>query len=204
MAEESRSTRSTRRQYNRIAPVYDFVEGLMERRSFRRWRELLWNRVGGGNVLEVGVGTGKNLPYYPADATMTAIDFSEKMLRRARAKAERDKVNVRLLLMDVENLQFPDNTFDAVAATFVFCSVPHPMRGLQEIARVCKPGGRVILLEHVLSRIPRLARLEHWMGAHMEPDTLFNGRQIIKGREGNRHLVSDPLSGDDDRFRRFG
>lgn len=82
---------------------------------------------------------------------MTAIDFSEKMLARARQRAEKQGVGVRLQQMDVQDLEFQDNTFDSIAASFVFCSVPDPVRGLTELERVCKPGGKVVLLEHVLS-----------------------------------------------------
>lgn len=151
MTIESRVTEATKRRYNRIAPIYDLMEGLVERSRYNNWRELLWSKVGAGKILEVGVGTGKNFPYYPANAEITAIDFSEEMLSRAIEKAEKQKVKVNLQQMDVQNLCFEDNTFDTVVATFVFCSVPDPIKGLMEIGRVCKSGGKVLLLEHVLS-----------------------------------------------------
>ncbi|MBI2860666.1 MAG: class I SAM-dependent methyltransferase [Chloroflexi bacterium] len=151
-------TAAARGRYNRIAPVYDIMESLMERR-FKEWRKLLWSKVEGGNVLEIGVGTGKNFPYYPAGASITAVDFSEKMLTRAQEKAVRYRVKVSLREMDAQHLDFPDNTFDTVVATFVFCSVPDPVRGLIEAARVCRPGGKVVLLEHVLSANRFLAGL---------------------------------------------
>ena len=81
----------------------------------------------------------------------TAVDFSDKMLEHAKDKVSKYKVKVRLYQADVQNLEFPDNTFDTVVASFVFCSVPDPIRGLMEIERVCRPGGKVALLEHVLS-----------------------------------------------------
>ena len=112
---------------------------------------MLWSKVEGGNILEIGAGTGKNFPHYPPNAEITAIDFSERMLARARKRAEKQKVEVRLQQMDVQNLEFEDNTFDTVVASFVFCSVPDPLRGLKEVERVCRPGGKVLLLEHVLS-----------------------------------------------------
>jgi len=145
------ATDLARRRYNRIAPVYDLLEGLVERSRYRQWRQLLWSKVTGKRVLEVGVGTGKNFPYYPAEAEVTAIDFSEKMLARAREKARKQKVKVNLLPMDVQKMEFPDNSYDTVVATFVFCSVPDSIKGLMEVERVCQPGGKVLLLEHVLS-----------------------------------------------------
>ncbi len=151
MPTESKATEIIKKRYNRIAPLYDFMEGLVERSRYSKWRELLWSKVEGPHILEVGVGTGKNFPYYPADAEITAIDFSEKMLRRAEDRARQQKIKVHLQPMDVQNLEFADNTFDTVTASFIFCSVPDPVRGLMEVGRVCKPEGKVVLLEHVLS-----------------------------------------------------
>ncbi len=148
---ETKVTEAARRRYNRIAPVYDLMESIVERSRYSRWRQVLWSKVEGKDILEVGVGTGKNFPYYPENADVTAIDFSEKMLSRAREKAQGQGLKVHLFQMDVQNLEFEDNTFDTVVASFVFCSVPDPVRGLMEVERVCKPGGKVVLLEHVLS-----------------------------------------------------
>ena len=152
MLSESKATEIAKRRYNRIALLYTaLIDGLIERSRSSRWRELLWSKVEGTHILEVGVGTGKNFPYYPADAEITAIDFSEKMLNYARDKARKQGVRVHLRQMDVQNLQYEDNTFDTVVASFAFCSVPEPLCGLIEVKRVCKPEGRVVLLEHVLS-----------------------------------------------------
>lgn len=148
---ENKAAEAAKRRYNRIAPVYDFMESLVERSRYSKWREMLWSKVDGTHILEVGVGTGKNLPYYPEDIEITAIDFSERMLSRARDKARKQKNKINLRQMDVQNLEFEDNTFDTVLASFVFCSVPDPVRGLVEVERVCKLGGKVLLLEHVLS-----------------------------------------------------
>lgn len=148
---EDKASEIAKRRYNRIAPFYDFMEGFIERSRYSKWRELLWRKTEGNHILEVGVGTGKNFPYYPADAEITAIDFSERMLTRAKERAKRQKIKVHLQQMDVQNLEFEDNIFDTVVASFVFCSVPNPVRGLMEIERVLKPGGKVALLEHVLS-----------------------------------------------------
>ncbi len=158
----SPDTERTRRAYDRSALWYDIEEWLPEKLAFRNWRKRLWKLVPGGEVLEVGVGTGRNLPYHGKNMHVTAIDLSPKMLRRAEARAKRDDIPVSLLTMDAQALDFPDAQFDAAAATFVFCSVPDPVLGLSEVRRALKPGGRVYLLEHVLSHKPVLG----WLMRH--------------------------------------
>jgi phosphatidylethanolamine/phosphatidyl-N-methylethanolamine N-methyltransferase len=145
------------KRYDRLAPYFDGLEAMMEGLFFRSWRKKLWESVAGPHILEVGVGTGKNFDYYPAGARITAIDFSPKMLEQARNKKHRKQVDVELELMDVQSLHYASNSFDTVIGSFVFCSVPAPMKGLKELHRVCKPGGRVLLLEHVISSRAALA-----------------------------------------------
>lgn len=142
-----------RRKYDRIARVYDVLESPMEGLSFGRLRRDLLSRVR-GRVLEVGVGTGKNLPHYPAGADLTGIDVSPRMLERASAKARALGIRPALRVMDVERMDFPGGTFDTTVSTFVFCSVLHPREGLGEIRRVLKRGGRALFLEHVRSAKP--------------------------------------------------
>jgi len=148
-----------KKRYDRIAPYFDGLEAMMEGLFFKKWRERLWAKVDGHHILEVGVGTGKNFDYYPKDARITAIDFSEEMLKQAALKKDRKNTNVELELMDVQSLPFADNSFDTVICSFVFCSVPLPVKGLKELYRVCKPGGQVLLLEHVLSSNPVMAAI---------------------------------------------
>ena len=146
MKDNGKATYETRKRYDRTALIYDLMEGLIERSRYSSWRRLLWSKVEGENILEIGVGTGKNFSCYPKDAGITAIDFSEKMLTRAQRKSGRENISVNLLRMDVQDMEFEDNTFDTVIGSFVFCSVPDPVRGLKEVKRVVKPGGKVVLM----------------------------------------------------------
>ena len=151
-------TSTIKKRYDRISRIY----GLMDRSmgsAANKWRSKLFSMVQGPKVLEVGVGTGANLPYYPGDLKVTGIDFSPGMLHYAREKAQQLGSPVELLEMNVESLEFPDNTFDTVLTTCVFCSVPNAVKGLQEIHRVLQPEGRLVMLEHVLSRRPGIRQL---------------------------------------------
>ena len=182
MSTEDKATETAKRRWNRTAGFYDYMMAFMERVRLRKYRRLLWSSVESSRVLEIGVGTGKNFPYYPADAEITAVDFSEKMLGRAKNRASRQEVEVDLRQMDVQNLEFEDNTFDTVAATLVFCSIPDPVRGIREVERVCKPGGKVILLENDFSSIPILG----WLVKLANPLAV---RMI--GADFNRHPVDN-------------
>jgi len=143
-----RATALTKARYNRIAGIFDSLEFLMERRA-KIWRKHLWDMIRPGKVLEVGIGTGKNMPFYPEGTEICGIDLSGNMLIQARKRARRDSISVDLREMDVHALDFPDDSFDAAVGTFVFCSVPDPILGMKELARVVKPEGSILLLEHV-------------------------------------------------------
>jgi ubiquinone/menaquinone biosynthesis C-methylase UbiE len=147
---DHRKTEQTRRSYDRNARFYDPMEAIVERR-YRRWRERLWSLVTGPEVLEIGVGTGKNIPFHSPGVSVTAVDLSPRMLERAARLAGRLNATVDLQLADAQALEFAGHRFDEVVATFVFCSVPDPVLGLREAKRVLKPGGRLFLIEHVRS-----------------------------------------------------
>jgi ubiquinone/menaquinone biosynthesis C-methylase UbiE len=179
-----RQTALTRARYDRIAPVYDLMQKFMERGAIGTGRPRLWSHVAEGRVLEVGVGTGQSMDDYPQDARVTAIDLSERMLQRASKRAAELGLDVDLRVMDVQHLDFPDRTFDAVAATCVFCSVPDPIVGLRELKRVVKPNGDIWLLEHVRINRPVIGPLMdalnpmmvRMMGANINRRTVENVR----------------------------
>lgn len=157
------------------------MEKPMESMMMDDWRKELFEKIEGTKMLEVGVGTGKNLPYYPADKKVTGIDFSEKMLSKAKNKSE-GKGHITLLEMDAENMTFDDNTFDTVMTSCVFCSVPDPVQGLKEIRRVCKENGKIMMLEHMRSSKPVIGKIMdvvnfiplHIWGANINRQTLEN------------------------------
>ncbi|MHB1167636.1 MAG: class I SAM-dependent methyltransferase [Carboxydocellales bacterium] len=184
---DEKLTELIKKRYNRTAYLFDLMEFMsapMQAMVSDKTRRKLFDQVK-GQVLEVGVGTGKNLRYYPPECTVTAIDFSPNMLARARKKLGEAKAKVTLLEMDAQAMTFPDNTFDTVVATCVFCSVPDAILGLQEIKRVCKPDGRVLLLEHMRVDKPIIGPLMDavnpvvvkLMGANINRRTMENIRQ---------------------------
>jgi phosphatidylethanolamine/phosphatidyl-N-methylethanolamine N-methyltransferase len=147
--------------YDKLATVYDYIFGP----TLHPGRLQAIQRMGiqrGERVLEVGVGTGINLSLYPKDCAVTGIDFSSSMLEKARERVVRKDVprSVRLLQMDAADLKFADDTFDIVYAPYLISVVPDPIKVAQEMRRVCRPGGRIIFLNHFLSPNLFLSRVE--------------------------------------------
>ncbi len=145
-------TRKVQKRYDRVAAVYDILDKI----SIPFWMREKAVSFAQGRVLEIGVGTGINLPLYSEDCDLTAIDISPRMLQKAQHRADKFNIAVELKQMDVQRLDFSDCSFDTVLAACVFCSVPDPIIGLKEVRRVCKSDGRVILLEHMRSERPLL------------------------------------------------
>jgi len=172
-------TNKIKKRYNRIASFYDILDKPMEM-ALSRWRKDLLSEVK-GEVLEVGIGTGKNIPWYPDTIDLTGIDFSPKMVEITREKYG-DRPNVKILEMDAQKMDFSDNSFDTVVTSCVFCSVPKPVQGLLEIQRVCKNGGKIVMLEHVRSHKKMVGPIMdalnfiplHLYGANINRETYHN------------------------------
>jgi phosphatidylethanolamine/phosphatidyl-N-methylethanolamine N-methyltransferase len=185
------------RIYQRNAGCYDLIHGPLERLALGRWRSRTLAGLT-GRVLELGVGTGANFRHYGPEALVTAVDPSSRMVDRARRRADRLGMAVELVRAGAERLPFPDATFDAVVATFVFCSVAEPRRGIEEARRVLKPGGALRLLEHqrppaellgrVFDLLDPLARRLTGASINRETDALVR-------RGGFPNALSVPLDG---------
>lgn len=140
-------------RYQRIAPVYDLLDFPFEYGRYRKIRPLLFAGLS-GLILDAGVGTGRNFPFYPRDSKVVGIDLSPAMLARATRRRPSAVAEVELRQMDVTHLDFPDRFFDAAVATFLFCVLPDELQvaAFKEIGRVVKPGGSIRLLEYTRPR----------------------------------------------------
>ena len=134
------------------------MESLVEFLMFSKWRKQILSDLS-GFVLDIGVGTGKNLKYYPENCRVVGMDVSSKMLEHAKKRA-RNIDNISLFVMDGEHLAFDDDSFNYVVTTFVLCSIPDPVEALREMKRVCKPDGIIINMEHMKSKNAILALIE--------------------------------------------
>lgn len=157
--------------YDKLAKVYDLFFGPTLHPGRLQAIERMKIQPG-ERVLEVGVGTGINLALYPREASVTGIDFSSSMLEKARERAARKHAApVRLLQMDAADIKFADDSFDIVYAPYLISVVPDPVKVAQEMRRVCRPGGRIIFLNHFLSPNPILSRIERLIS----PSTIHIG-----------------------------
>lgn len=165
--------------YDALAPRYDRVIAIAERVLFGDGRRWACGQAR-GRVLEVAIGTGRNLPYYPPWVHLTGMDLSSGMLQRARRRPEAQSSQVVLRVGDAQHLVFADDIFDTVVATLSLCSIPDDRAAGAEMTRVLRPGGRLLLLDHVASPV-RAVRwvqrlidpvLVRWQGDHLlrEPE----------------------------------
>ncbi|HEX5542676.1 MAG TPA: methyltransferase domain-containing protein [Micromonospora sp.] len=145
-----------RRFWDKQAGSYDRQMGFMDRRLFRDSRSWVCTKAT-GDVLEVAIGTGLNLTHYPEGVRLTGVEWSPGMLQVARDRAEHLGLQVDLRIGDAQALDFGDNSFDTVVCTFSLCAIPDDRQALQEMARVLRPGGLLVLADHV-EAAPRLVR----------------------------------------------
>ena len=151
------SQEELRSQYDSVANEYErnlwFDQSIL---GVARFRKQLMSRAQ-GKILDVACGTGLNFSLFPQKSDITGIDLSPGMLDVARENVARLGVKVNLVVMDAQNLEFADKSFDTVVSTLSTCTVPNPVEALEEMRRVCRPGGRILLLEHGHSSVPWIA-----------------------------------------------
>ena len=137
-------------RYQRIAPFYDLLDLPFEYGRYRRLRPLLFQGLS-GRLLDAGVGTGRNFPFYPRNSRVVGIDLSPAMVAHAQRRVSLSSAPIELKVMDVTRLDFPDRSFDAAIATFLFCVLPEEQQvtALRELSRVLKLGGVIRMLEYV-------------------------------------------------------
>jgi ubiquinone/menaquinone biosynthesis C-methylase UbiE len=151
------TSREISEKYDRFARWFDLVEGIPDVLGVRKLRRQLL-RQASGNVLEVAVGTGKNLRYYPRGCRIIAVDVSREMLNVARQRAGKLSMDASFSLAEAAALPFSDKSFDTVVSSLTTCTFPNPVAALREMARVCRTEGRVLLLEHGRSNREWLGR----------------------------------------------
>jgi ubiquinone/menaquinone biosynthesis C-methylase UbiE len=169
--------RRLRRYWDKHARNYDKQMAFWERRLFGDGRQWVCAQAT-GDTLEVAVGTGRNLPYYPHGIRLTGIEFSPAMLDLARRQAQQLDVEVDLRLGDAQALDLPDASFDTVVCTLSLCAIPDERRAVTEMRRVLRPGGRLLLLDHVAAA-PRWVRAIQWL---LERVTIPLGEEHLRRR----------------------
>lgn len=181
---QTTETERVRQLQDKVAPKYDRTMGRWEKVLFAGGREWVCAQAS-GDVLEIALGTGRNLPYYPRDIRLTGIELSPKMLEVARKRAADLGRGVDLRLGDAQALDFPDQSFDTVVCTFALCTIPDERKAVSEAHRVLRPGGRFVLIEHVRSPLLPVRLVER----AIEPLTVrFEGDHLT--REPMDHLES--------------
>lgn len=150
----------TQKRWNINSYFYDIWTTPMEMMGGRRWRDRLFSELPEGRILEIGIGTGSNIEHYPSDnRAYVGIDISPNMLKRAKNRIDKINMPIELKLMDAQHMDFPDDTFDAIVSTCVFCSVPDPIQGLKEARRVLKKDGIALFLEHMRPESENLGKV---------------------------------------------
>lgn len=188
------------RKFDKQANMYEIRR---KKQTERQWRGKLIGQAS-GKVLEVAVGAGANFCYYPKDVQLTAVDFSEEMLSKAKLSAAEAGVRAEFLRSDIEMLSFPEHSFDTIVSTLSFCGYDRPLAVLEQFTRWCKPDGLILMMEHGISSNRMIGTVQRWadplcrriVGCHLDRDILGLLRQSglrIKKMEhymaGSVHLI---------------
>ncbi len=179
MRDPGGQTERVRRHYDRSAESYDRIIAWAERAFFGGGREWVCSRAR-GEVLEIAAGTGRNLLFYPVQVRLTLVELSPEMLEIARHRARNLGAEADLRVGDAQDLPFPDASFDTVVATLALCTIPDDRRAVIEAVRVLRPGGRLLLLEHVRSPLLPVRILQR----------VLNPLTVLLGHD---HLLREPL-----------
>lgn len=175
--------------YDLTANFYDILTWGMEKR-YRETKQSAFSSAS-GRVLLVGVGTGIDLSLLPAQLEVTAIDISEQMLAKAAIRSQDYQGQVRLRVADIENTDFPNNYFDTVITSCVFCSVKNPVKGLQEIKRILRSESQLIMFEHVLSQNPFLKPMLYFMNLLMPFGPDFTRDTVANVKKAGFKILSE-------------
>jgi len=171
----------TKARWDRAAPTFDLMAGYGPERRWEPYKRELFSRMGHGRVLFVAVGTGLDIPFFPPGRKLIGIDISDKMLEVAKPRIDAYEGELDVRAMDVHDMPFEDDEFDQVFTSCTFCSVPTPVKGLQALRRVLKPGGELHMFEHTGSRyypfrlmMDAMTPLLRARGTEMNRDTVAN------------------------------
>jgi ubiquinone/menaquinone biosynthesis C-methylase UbiE len=172
--------KATQAKWDKAAPTFDIMAGRGAEKRWQPFKKELFNQMD-GRILFLALGTGLDIPTFPTDKTISAIDISPKMLEQAQPRIDAYEGEINAQVMDVHDLDFEDDTFDQVFTSCTFCSVPNPVEGLRSLRRVLKPGGDLLMFEHTGSRyypfklmMDLMTQLTRKIGPDMNRSTVSN------------------------------
>ncbi len=166
--------------FEKIAKRYDYYIALFELIFLKKWRKRLLENVK-GNVLEIGIGTGKNLPYYK-NCNLAGIDISPTMIEITKKYAKKLNINCNIKVMSAEKLKFKDNQFNYVISSLILCDIPNPIKALKEMKRVLKKNGELRMIEHMKSNKNFIYNLQIYLN---NTNKKIFGCDLLRDTEGN-------------------